>query len=187
MEAEYFQDEFTPVVVNNVFTEQASKFIIEYYHNSINNDKFQFGDRQADRWKAYDDFMSRVMQFEALPLIEHIAKKRLKPTYTYLSCYKKGADLPAHTDRPECEFTISFMIDKPKDSYWPIYVDKEKQPIKFKGRYRNYVNAEHMDNCIPVDCEPNGLMMFCGTDHIHFREKLEHDYYYITLLHYMTY
>lgn len=187
LNVEYVQDEYTPVVVNNVFTEQASKMIREYYHNSIDNDKFQFGDRQAERWKAYDDFMSRIMQFEALPLIEHIAKKRLKPTYTYLSCYKKGADLPAHTDRPECEFTISFMIDKPEGSYWPIYVDKEKQPIKFKGRYRNYVNADHIDNCIPVDCEANGLMMFCGTDHIHFREKLEHDYYYITLLHYMTY
>ena len=74
-----------------------------------------------------------------------------------------------------------------RDRYWPIYVDKEKQPIKFKGRYRNYVNSEHIDNCIPVDCEANGLMMFCGTDHIHFREELPYDYYYISLLHYMTY
>ena len=187
MEAEYFQDEFTPVVVNNVFTSEAGKLIIDYFHDSINNDKFQFGDRQAQRWKAYDDFMSRVLQFEALPLMERIAKKRLKPTYTYLSCYKKGADLPAHTDRPECEFTVSFMIDKPKDAFWPIYVDKEKQPIKFKGRYRNYVNDDHKDNCVQVDCEPNGLMMFCGTDHIHFREELPYDYYYISLLHYMTY
>jgi len=187
MEVEYFQDEFTPVVVNNVFTSEAGKLIIDYFHDSINNDKFQFGDRQAQRWKAYDDFMSRVLQFEALPLMERIAKKRLKPTYTYLSCYKKGADLPAHTDRPECEFTVSFMIDKPKDSFWPIYVDKEKQPIKFKGRYRNYVNDEHKDNCVQVDCEPNGLMMFCGTDHIHFREELPYDYYYISLLHYMSY
>ena len=187
LKVDYKQDEYTPVVVNNVFSEEAGKIISEYYHNTIDNEKFQFGDRQAQRWKAYDDFMSRVIQFETLPLIEHIAKKRLKPTYTYLSCYAKGADLPAHTDRPECEFTVSFLIDKPSGTNWPIYVDKEKQPIKFKGRYRNYVNSEHIDNCVPVDCEPNGLMMFCGTDHIHFREKLEHDYYYITLLHYMTY
>ena len=53
MEAEYFQDEFTPVVVNNVFTEEAGQLIIDYFHDSINNDKFQFGDRQAQRWKAY--------------------------------------------------------------------------------------------------------------------------------------
>jgi len=187
MNVDYAHDEFTPVTVNNVFTEDAGKMIIDYFHDSINNDKFQFGDRQAQRWKAYDDFMSRLMQFEALPLIERIVKKRLKPTYTYLSCYKKGADLPAHTDRAECEFTVSFMIDKPAGSSWPIYVDKEKQPIKHKGRYRNYVNDDHKDNCIQVDCDPNGLMVFCGTDHVHFRDELPHDYYYISLLHYMTY
>lgn len=187
LEAEYVHDEFTPVSVNNVFTEEAGKLIIDYFHNSITNKKFEFGDRQSQRWKAYDDFMSRIMQFEVLPLIERIAKKRLKPTYTYLSCYDKGADLPAHTDRPECEFTISFMIDKPVGAYWPIYVDKDKQPIKFKGRYRNYVNDDHKDNCIKVDCEPNGLMMFSGTDHIHFREPLPYDYYYISLLHFMSY
>ena len=44
LNVEYVQDEYTPVVVNNVFTEQASKMIREYYHNSIDNDKFQFGD-----------------------------------------------------------------------------------------------------------------------------------------------
>ena len=181
---DYKQDEFTPIVVDNVFTDEVRDLFINYFKNTIVNDKFQFGDKQSQRYKAYDDLMSRIMQYECLPIIEKITKKKLKPTYTYFSGYAKDADLPPHTDRPECAFTVSFLVDKPEGSYWPIYIDKKKQPIKYKGRYRDYVIEDNIKNCIPVDCDAGGLMCFQGTDHIHFREKLEHDYYYITLLHY---
>ena len=125
--------------------------------------------------------MSRFMHYEILPLIEKIVGKVLKPTYTYLSAYLKGTKLPPHTDRADCEFTCSYIIGKPKDSNWNIYVHKTKQPIKYKGRYDFCPPKEE---CIPVDCGENGLMIFNGTDHIHFREELEHEYYNIVLLHY---
>ena len=69
MSATYVPGELAQVA-NGVFSGEAKKIIRDYYHNSIDNDKFQFGDRQSQRWKAYDDFMSRLLQFEALPLIE---------------------------------------------------------------------------------------------------------------------
>ena len=181
---DYKQDEFTPIVIDNVFTDEVRDLFIDYFKNTIDNDKFQFGDKQSQRYKAYDDLMSRIMQYECLPIIEKITKKKLRPTYTYFSGYAKDADLPPHTDRPECEFTVSFLVAKPEGTNWPIYVDKKKQPIKFKGRYRDYVIENNKQDCVQVDCNAGGLMCFQGTDHIHFREKLEHDYYYITLLHY---
>ena len=107
----------------------------------------------------------------------------MKPTYTYLSAYVKGADLPPHTDRPDCEYTVSFVIDKPEGSNWNIYVHKPQQPVKHKGRYNIKPSLEE---CEPVDCDAGGLMLFQGTDHIHFREKLDHDYYNILLLHYCS-
>ena len=123
------------------------------------------------------------MHYEVLPLIEHVLNKKLEPTYTYLSAYVNGADLPAHTDRPDCEYTVSFIVDKPENKRWPIYLHKVKQPIKHKGRYDFTPPKEE---CIEVDCNPGGLMMFSGTDHIHFREKLEFEYYNIVLLHYRS-
>ena len=99
----------------------------------------------------------------------------------YLSCYKKGTDLPAHTDRPDCEYTVSYVLDKPKDHTWNIYFHPEKQPVKNLGRY-NYTPPK--EECIPVDCNSNGLMIFQGEDHLHFREKLEAEYYNIVLLHF---
>jgi prolyl 4-hydroxylase len=184
---DYKQNEYSPVIVEDVFLPEVTQEIYKYFDYGIENNKFAFGDKQSQRYKAYDEFMCRLMSFEARPLMERITGKKLKPTYTYLSCYKKDADLPAHTDRPECEFTVSFMIKKPEGSRWPIYVDKRKLPVKFRGRYREYDehDPKNLENCIPVDCNTGGLMLFQGTDHIHFRHKLEEDYYNIVLLHYM--
>ena len=108
-----------------------------------------------------------------LPLIERITGKKLEPTYTYLSAYTKGADLPPHTDRPDCEVSVSFIIDKPlcegKTVGWPIYVDKVVQKQKSKGRYDVRPDKS---GCIEVDCDRNGIMVFNGTDHIHYRDAL---------------
>jgi hypothetical protein len=76
---------------------------------------------------------------------------------------------------------VSFLIEKPENTKWPIYVHKKKQPTKHIGRTNQNPPKEE---CIEVDCQSGGLMMFCGTDHIHFREPLEHDFYNIVLLHY---
>ena len=125
--------------------------------------------------------MTRLLHLEFLPLIEKIVGKKMEATYTYISAYVKGADLPPHTDRPECEFTCSYIIGKPPDTNWNIYVHKTKQPVKYKGRYDFTPPKEE---CLAVDCRENGLMIFNGTDHIHYREPLEHEYYNVVLLHY---
>ena len=180
----YTFDEYNPLVVENVFCDSFLKMIQNYYSTNIKNKVYALGDKQSNRYKGHNEPMSRFLQYEILPLIEHVVGSKLEPTYTYLSCYVKGSDLPAHTDRPECQYTVSFMIDKPDGLEWPIYVDKRKEPIKFKGRYRDYINSDNIEHCIPVDCNAGGIMMFNGTDHIHFREHLTEEYCNIALLHY---
>ena len=170
-------------IVNNVLTPEYLNLLQKYYKENIQNNVWPLGDKQSNRYKAHNEAFSRFLHYEILPLIEKITNKKLCPTYTYLSCYVKGADLPGHTDRQDCEYTVSFIIDKPKDTTWNIYLHKIKQPIKYKGRYPNNPPKEE---CIPVDCDSGGLMIFQGTDHIHFREKLDFDYYNILLLHFCS-
>ena len=179
----YFINEYNPVSVENVINPEIHKLIDQYFKKNIERGVYPLGDKQANRYKILDEVMTRLLHLEFLPLIEKITGKKMAPTYTYLSAYLKGTDLPAHTDRADCEFTCSYVIGKPTDSAWNIYVHKEKQPIKHKGRY-NFTPS--IDECIAVDCRENGLMIFNGTDHIHFREKLEAEYYNIVLLHYIT-
>tara|TARA_Y100000385_G_scaffold277730_1_gene325097 strand:+ start:1734 stop:3887 length:2154 start_codon:yes stop_codon:yes gene_type:complete len=174
-------DEYTPAIVNNVITKESLKIIQSFIREAIDKNEFTLGDRQSNRYKARDETVTRFLHYELVPVIRKLTNRPVKPTYTYLACYTKDADLPAHTDQPDCEYTVSFVIDKPENANWPIYFDKTKQPQKNKGRYPF---TPSKDTCIPCDCEPGGLMMFNGTDHIHYREACEYDYYNIVLLHY---
>lgn len=181
LDKEYQFDEFNPVIVDDVLNNDMNDLLKEYYRTTINNNVFVLGDKQSQRFKAHNEPMSRFVQYEILPLIEKITGKRLKPTYTYLSSYIKDSDLPAHTDRPECEYTVSFLVNKDVD--WPIYCHKVKQPIKNKGRY-DFTPTK--DECLSLDCDSNGFIIFSGTDHIHYREKFTGEFYDIILLHYMV-
>lgn len=179
----YTFDEFNPVIVENVINNDALAVLKEYYKTTIDQGVFLLGDKQSQRFKAHNEPMSRILHYEVLPLIEKIVGKALIPTYTYLSAYIKGSDLPAHTDRADCEYTVSFLINKPDNSNWPIYLHKIKQPVKYKGRY-DFTPSK--DECFEIDCNAGGLMMFSGTDHLHFRENLPDDFYHIVLLHYRS-
>jgi prolyl 4-hydroxylase len=176
-------DEYHPIVLENTIKPETLYVLQEYYRTTIEKGVFLLGDKQSKRFKAHNEPMSRLLHYEMLPLIEHIVGKPLQPTYTYLSCYVKDSDLPAHTDRADCEYTVSYVINKPADITWPIYFHTKKQPIKHQGRV-NFTPPK--DECIECDCGPGGLMMFNGTDHVHFREKLDSEYYHIVLLHYRS-
>lgn len=176
-------DEYHPIVLENTIRPETLSLLQEYYSTTIENGVFLLGDKQSKRFKAHNEPMSRLLHYEMLPLIEHIVGKPLQPTYTYLSCYVNDSDLPAHTDRADCEYTVSYVINKPTGVNWPIYFHTKKQPIKHQGRVR-FVPPK--DECIACDCGPGGLMMFNGTDHAHFREKLDGEYYHIVLLHYRS-
>jgi hypothetical protein len=157
----YIFDEYRPVIVEKVLTDDTLILLKEYYKKTIENNVFKLGDRQSKRYKSHNDLMSRILHYEILPLIENIVGKPLIPTYTYLSSYIEGSDLPAHTDRADCEYTVSFLINKPKGLSWPIYFHKIKQPIKHKGR-SDFIPPKN--ECIKVDCNTGGLMIFQGTE-----------------------
>lgn len=180
----YMFDEYTPVVVENVLNKNTLVICQKYYYTNIDNGAYVLGDKQSNRFKSHNEPMSRLLHYEVLSLIEKIVGKKLIPTYTYLSAYVKDSDLPAHTDRADCEYTVSFVINKPEQSKWPIYLHKVKQPVKHKGR-SDFTPPK--EECIDVDCNAGGLMIFQGTDHIHFREGLSDDFYHIVLLHYRSY
>jgi prolyl 4-hydroxylase len=176
-------DELPLQIVNNVLQPSLLKLLQDYYKETIDNKVWHLGDKQSNRYKSHNEPMSRFLHYECLPLIEKIVGKAMKPTYTYLSAYVKGAELPPHTDRADCEYTVSFIVDKPEGSTWNIYVHKPQQPVKHKGRYEV---KPPLEECEAVDCDAGGLMLFQGTDHIHFREELQEEYYNILLLHYCS-
>jgi prolyl 4-hydroxylase len=169
------------VIPKNVLTPEVYSIVRKYYIESIENNDFLFGDRQAERYKARNDKIARLLNYNLEPLISKLSGRKMKSSYTYLSGYVNKSDLPAHKDRPECSLTCSFLIAKDeKKMPWPIYIEKKK--TSGTGRCNSPIKIEES---FEVDCEENGLMVFQGCTHSHMRLPYEGDFAYFLLLHYV--
>ena len=54
--------------------------------------------------------------------VSSIVETPVLPTYTYGRVYKKGDELKIHSDRPECEISLTLHLSG--DEKWPIYIEK---------------------------------------------------------------
>ena len=56
-----------------------------------------------------------------------MAAEPVKPSYVFFASYQSGAELPKHTDRRACEFSVSFLVDVSPEpagkSPWPIHLE----------------------------------------------------------------
>ena len=168
-----------PIVLENVLSDKIKLSLQKYYRNKVLKGDYELGDDQAHRYGCYNEPISLIIQDALKPLIEKIVNKKLETTYTYLSSYLNGSSLPPHTDNLECQYTVSFLVGRDKE--WPIYWHKIKQDKKNGGRY--YVIPDK-DEYVKLNVTPGGIIVFEGTDHIHFRDSYNGKFYDVLLLHY---
>ena len=58
--------------------------------------------------------VSRLVHEDLTPLVSLLAGRAVAPTYTYFSGYVAGSELPLHTDRDDCEYTVSYLLQVPR-------------------------------------------------------------------------
>jgi len=58
------------------------------------------------------------------------------PSYCYFSIYQRGAELPRHTDRQQCRWNLSIMLDVeplvPRDQQWPIHLEVDGKAVEIR-------------------------------------------------------
>lgn len=172
-------NEYNPITLNKIINDDSLSILKDYYRNLINSGKVKFRDEQSNRYCQYNEALSRIIHLEFLPYIEKILNKKLIPTYSYLASYIKNSSLPPHTDNLDCQITVSFLINK--DSDWPLFLSKIKEEKKNSGL--SYLKP-FKENCFKLEIDCGGIIIFDGTDHIHYREKYLGSFYDVLLLHY---
>ncbi|GGF47995.1 hypothetical protein GCM10011611_63000 [Aliidongia dinghuensis] len=80
------------------------------------------------RWVTSNDPVGRALLQQFRPLVEAIAGRPLRDSYTFTAEYLPGAALPMHIDRLQCEYTISLLLDydplpEGERSPWPLDVE----------------------------------------------------------------
>jgi len=99
-----------------------------YYRHQIRSGAFQLGDRQNPlRYVAYNEPVARFFHQQITSTLSAVAGEPLKPSYVYLASYLGAAELKKHTDREQCEFSITLSLDfSPEPALatpWPIHLD----------------------------------------------------------------
>ncbi len=105
-----------------------------YYRHRIRTGAIELGDHQsARRYVAHDEPVARFFHHQITGLLSAVAGEPLKPSYVYLASYLSGAELKKHTDREQCEFSITLCLDfSPEPALatpWPIQLDTPRGAV----------------------------------------------------------
>ncbi|HEY1676245.1 MAG TPA: hypothetical protein VGG04_00930 [Candidatus Sulfotelmatobacter sp.] len=99
-----------------------------YYRYLIRAGEIRLGDNQSGRrYVAHNDPVARFFHHQIASRLSAIAGLPLKPSYVYIASYLSGAELKKHTDREQCEYSVTFCLDfspePPLATPWPIQLD----------------------------------------------------------------
>ena len=99
-----------------------------YYRYAIRRGAIRLGDEQsARRYVAHNEPVARYFHHQITNAVSAIVGEPVKPSYVYLASYLSGAELKKHTDRQQCEFSVTLCLDFSPEpelaTSWPIRLD----------------------------------------------------------------
>lgn len=106
-----------------------------YYRQQIRTGAIHLGDRQsARRYIAHNEPVAKFFHHQLTSTLSRIAGRALKPSYVYLASYLSGAELKKHTDREQCDYSVTFCLDySPEPTLatpWPICLQTPAGTVK---------------------------------------------------------
>ena len=84
----------------------------EFYSEYISQGFMEFGDEFVKRrYRQYNEPLAMQFHKNFTRIMSKIVCSEIVPTYCYAASYREGAELQPHTDRKQCEFSISLQVD----------------------------------------------------------------------------
>jgi hypothetical protein len=99
-----------------------------HFRRRIRRGAIQLGDTQSPRrYIAHNEPAARFFHLQLTKAVSDMVGEAVKPSYVYMASYLSGARLEKHTDREQCEFSITLCLDyapEPRAATpWPLYLD----------------------------------------------------------------
>jgi hypothetical protein len=110
-----------------------------YYRHQLRTGKLRLGDSQCPRRYVSDnDPVARFFHQQLTTAVAALAGEPLTASYVYLASYQPGAVLKKHTDREQCEFSVTLCLDYSPEPHngtpWPLYLHKNSGKVTvFQG------------------------------------------------------
>lgn len=160
------------IVLRKILPPFILRTTAKYYRSLIDNRVLKLGDTQSRRYVAYNDRIARFIHNHITQMVRRITAHNAKPSYTYFGGYVAGASLKPHTDRSQCEFTISMNVEQyPHNRTWLLSLDKKPlfdKDVTKADRANNEMTKVNED-IADADLYAGDALLFMGRHLIHFR------------------
>jgi len=106
-----------------------------YYRQLIRDGKIQLGDDQSPRrYGAHNERVARFFHHQLAAVVSDVLGEFTKPSYVYFASYQPGSRLGKHTDREQCQYSISLCLDftpePKKQTPWPLFLETRQGTVK---------------------------------------------------------
>lgn len=171
-----------PVVVNDLFDEGTYKTILQFMQEHIPliplssdlqepDSISKFGRRYGHNIRFFVDIHHQLTSFAS-----DLFREKVKPSYVFLSMYEANGNCPLHIDRPQCRYTIDYLIQQESNEPWPIDIgpqmeDAERDAIENGHPATLEERQAVIDSVDWTRCllQPNDAVCYSGTNAWHYR------------------
>ena len=170
-----------PIVARNLFTPDVHQRICTFLDErvplmSVGVDEGQFVRRSANNAPFFVGIHKQLTGFAS-----DLFGEKVKPSYSFLSMYEDNGICPLHLDRPQCRYTIDYLIRQEQTEPWPIHIgdhmtDEQRQSIIDAGQFYpedgDAIQARiDQENWHTVLLNPNDAVCYSGTHSWHYRSQ----------------
>lgn len=184
------------VIIKNLFDNDTYKKIIHYMNNHVIYQPTTIDNKVFNREQIHNETLFVKIHNNLATLASDIFKKKLKPSYCFLSMYKSGGQCPLHIDRSQCRYTIDYLIQSTEEVDWPIRISTE---MSDEEREKIILNNQTMPNDIDsiskilenvqfetINLNPNDAVAYSGTHQWHYRPNKLNNTADLVFFHFVT-
>jgi hypothetical protein len=120
-----------PIIVKNIIPIEFCYFLTHILLRNNDYCKVNGGDEQVPNCISvmHHEVVFETIQERLWPIIESIYGEELLPTYSFSRLYTNENVLKPHTDRSECEVSVTIQLGRSHNYSWPIYMDGKEYDL----------------------------------------------------------
>lgn len=165
-----------PVVVRQLFDNATHQAIVSFLDSHVpmmplGSDNKEFNRKYAHNVGFFQSIHSQLSDYAS-----QLFGEKVQPSYNFLSMYNKGGQCPLHIDRPQCRYTIDYLIRQDQSEPWPIRVgpqmsNEERDAITVPHPSTKTGIKQVVDTVdwTEVHLYPNDAVCYSGTNAWHYR------------------
>ena len=169
-----------PVILRHLFDQPTHEAIKQFLDQRVPLMSVSVDEGEFVRTYAHNVPFFVNIHRQLTDLASTIFGEPVKPSYCFLSMYKENGICPLHIDRPQCRFTIDYLIRQDQIEPWPIHIgdhmtDDQRKTLDDAGEghptgvaIEQRIAAENWSTAL---LNPNDAVCYSGTHSWHYRSQ----------------